>query len=274
MIQFEPLGPSDCILAEGLSISKDGHVVSWVDIQSNRVFVKDTNSEKVHTYTNWNFPSCTFQSELDWIYVAHDAGIDKFNLNSMEFQNCISWFQPGDDLRCNDGKLDSDGNIWISVMSKSMEVGKASIWKWDRRNNPIRIKENLTIPNSICIDKKLNRFYYTDTPSNKIFVGDLRSIESAKSIESVFFDGELTPGVPDGSCLDSEGFMWNTRWDGGKIIKISPNGALVGELELPFSKPTSVEINLRGDMYFTTATSSNSENNGGAYIVRKIIQMV
>jgi sugar lactone lactonase YvrE len=170
--------------------------------------------------------------------------------------------------------MDSDGNIWISVMSKSMEAGKASIWKWDRQKNPIRIRENLSIPNSICIDKKLNRFYYTDTPLNKIFVGDLHSIESPSGMESVFFDGDIIPGLPDGSCLDSEGFMWNTRWDGGKIVKISPKGELVGNLELPFPKPTSVEINLRGDMYFTTATSSISENNGGAFIVRKIIPML
>ncbi|QGG93346.1 hypothetical protein GH983_22085 (plasmid) [Agrobacterium sp. MA01] len=47
-------------------------------------------------------------------------------------------------------------------------------------------------------------------------------------------------GLPDGSCLDDEGYIWNCRVGGGNcLVRIHPEGILDCVIELPCSSPTS-----------------------------------
>ncbi len=47
-------------------------------------------------------------------------------------------------------------------------------------------------------------------------------------------------GLPGGSCLDTEGYIWNCRTSGGScIVRISPTGEVDQVIELPCSNPTS-----------------------------------
>ncbi|MDB5979950.1 MAG: senescence marker protein-30, partial [Pseudomonas sp.] len=46
-------------------------------------------------------------------------------------------------------------------------------------------------------------------------------------------------GVPDGSAIDADGFVWNARWDGHCLIRFAPDGSVDRVVELPVSHPTS-----------------------------------
>jgi len=35
-------------------------------------------------------------------------------------------------------------------------------------------------------------------------------------------------GIPDGSAIDVDGCVWNARWDGGAILRITPEGKVIG----------------------------------------------
>lgn len=45
--------------------------------------------------------------------------------------------------------------------------------------------------------------------------------------------------MPDGSCMDSEGCLWNARFGGSCVVRITPQGKLDQVLELPVTNPTS-----------------------------------
>jgi len=53
----------------------------------------------------------------------------------------------------------------------------------------------------------------------------------------VFICG-LQRGVPDGSAVDTEGYLWNCRFFGGCILRIAPNGTLDRIIEMPVSNVT------------------------------------
>src|SRR3546814_18280473 len=44
-------------------------------------------------------------------------------------------------------------------------------------------------------------------------------------------------GLPDGSTVDAEGCLWNTIWGGGRIVRYSPDGETLLEIDLPVSNP-------------------------------------
>jgi sugar lactone lactonase YvrE len=45
--------------------------------------------------------------------------------------------------------------------------------------------------------------------------------------------------TPDGSAIDSEGFLWNAQWDGWRVVRYAPDGRLDRVIDLPVQRPTS-----------------------------------
>ena len=42
--------------------------------------------------------------------------------------------------------------------------------------------------------------------------------------------------------MDSEGFLWSARFDGSRVLRHSPDGEVVDEIELPVSRVTSCAL--------------------------------
>jgi sugar lactone lactonase YvrE len=47
------------------------------------------------------------------------------------------------------------------------------------------------------------------------------------------------PGVPDGSSVDSEGFVWNAVFDGGCLVRYAPDGRIDRVVPLPVTRPSA-----------------------------------
>jgi L-arabinonolactonase len=46
------------------------------------------------------------------------------------------------------------------------------------------------------------------------------------------------PGVPDGSCVDADGFVWTAVWEGHRFVRYAPDGRIDCVVEVPVRKPT------------------------------------
>jgi sugar lactone lactonase YvrE len=78
--------------------------------------------------------------------------------------------------------------------------------------------------------------YYTDSPSRTMSVFDFASTSGAISNRRTFFKVPDSLGedcVPDGCAMDAEGYLWIAIHAGGKILRVSPKGEVVGEVDLP-----------------------------------------
>lgn len=56
----------------------------------------------------------------------------------------------------------------------------------------------------------------------------------------VFADLTGLEGEPDGSIIDSEGYLWNALWGGKRLIRFAPDGSMERTLRLPAPHPTCV----------------------------------
>lgn len=68
-------------------------------------------------------------------------------------------------------------------------------------------------------------------------------------------------GAPDGLTVDSEGFIWSSRWGGWKVSRYNPSGKLEREVRLPVHYPTSCAFGADrlDELYATSARTRVSE---------------
>ncbi|MDH3250223.1 MAG: SMP-30/gluconolactonase/LRE family protein, partial [Acidimicrobiia bacterium] len=69
-------------------------------------------------------------------------------------------------------------------------------------------------------------------------------------------------GIPDGLTIDSEGCLWLALWDGGRVLRYSPDGQVIGEVRLPVSRVTSCAFGgARLDRLFITTAAVGSSSD-------------
>jgi sugar lactone lactonase YvrE len=61
--------------------------------------------------------------------------------------------------------------------------------------------------------------------------------------------------VPDGLTVDAEGHLWVARWGAGCVVRVDPDGTIVGRIDLPVSQVSSCTFGGPDldDLYITTA---------------------
>jgi len=264
-MQYEVISNSRATLGEGISIRPNKAEVSWVDIEDNKVFWKNLDSGESGVLLDFEFPSCTFSDGDAGMFISHLGGIDWVDKNYENRQACTTWFPKDSGLRCNDGKMDGRGNIWISTMSISHLSNQGAIWFWDRKSQPSLVVDNLTIPNSIAVDEVRDKIYFADSAKNTIYHGNLSSgSNSIYSIQDFFFSRH---GTPDGSTLDPSGNLWNTRWEASSVLKINWEGEVIADISTPFSRPTSCVLSHSNNELLVTSASTENDSLSG-YTVR------
>jgi sugar lactone lactonase YvrE len=80
--------------------------------------------------------------------------------------------------------------------------------------------------------------YHTDNARRVVYAFDLNE-NGALANKRVFVRFEDAWGYPDGMTTDSEGGVWIAHWDGARVSRFTPDGALDRSIALPVSRPTS-----------------------------------
>ncbi|MEM9738419.1 MAG: SMP-30/gluconolactonase/LRE family protein [Pseudomonadota bacterium] len=152
--------------------------------------------------------------------------------------------------RLNDGRAAPDGGLWIGSMANNVgRDGSAGALKGDlgrlfnlRHGQSARVhKCGIGISNTVCFSPDSRYFYFGDTPRNVIWRYDYDGSTGSLSNETVFFEG-FDRGVPDGSTIDSDGYLWNCRFAGGCIVRVAPSGRVDRVIEMPVSNITTCEF--------------------------------
>lgn len=150
--------------------------------------------------------------------------------------------------RLNEGQVAPDGSYWVGTMQNNLtEDGRPKPIE-GKKGQLLRIARNgavtaLTgdrfgITNTmVWLDD--SRFVTADTTTNTLFAYDVDPagdrLENRRP-----FTPPFPRGLPDGSCLDTEGFVWNCRVaEGGCLVRFAPDGEIDRVVDLPCSSPTS-----------------------------------
>lgn len=277
---FDPKLILDCKNrhGEGIIWCEKKQLILWTDIEGKRLWMFSPETEETESY---EMPDrlCAFMIwREDTILAAFDSYLATFSLGDMRIYKFFD-FEPDNPFsRLNDGKQDPYGNFIVGGMIESESSDtKTSVIKIDNNLRVHTLMNGITCANSICFSNDGTIMYFSDTPEKTIlaysYSPDCISLKDATEV----YKGEGRFSYPDGSAVDSEGYIWNAVWNGYAVIRIHPETGIVDKIvELPVKNPTCVVIG--GDemntLYITTSQYqmtaeeiSKAPFSGGLYSV-------
>jgi len=211
----------------------------WVDIEGRLLQRLDPATGAVE---RWSMPeriACFALRETGGLIVAFASGIAFYDLDT----GAIDWIaRPEAHIptnRFNEGKCDRQGRFWTGSMDDGLGASSGALYRVDPDRSIEKMLDGIGISNSIVWSPDDTTFYFADTLEGRIDRFDFDAERGRLSNRRTFVDLAGSGMGPDGSAVDAEGCLWNAQWDGWRVARYSPDGALIGALALPVQKPTS-----------------------------------
>ena len=186
-------------------------------------------------------------AEGESLVVAAHGGVYRMDLESGELGNRVARPDEGQPFnRCNDAGTDAKGRFWFGTMQNNLApdgspipftLREGALYRLDHDLSLRKVIGRIGIANTLCWSPDNGTFYFADSDKGVIRAYDFDLEAGELSNPRVFAEHER--GVPDGSAMDSEGFLWNARWDGNCVIRFDPKGRVDRIVELPVSQVTS-----------------------------------
>lgn len=165
------------------------------------------------------------------------------------------------DTRFNDGRCDAKGRLFAGSYYPPKDYDGANLWSIDGEGVINKIANDLLTTNGIAFSPDNKTFYYADTPKHCIYRCDYDLETGRVSNRSIFHQFPFGQGRPDGASVDQEGCYWTALYEGGRIARLSPQGVILEEINVPAKCPTMVAFGGK-DMktLFVTTAGERSES--------------
>jgi sugar lactone lactonase YvrE len=140
--------------------------------------------------------------------------------------------------RYNDGRCDRRGRFWLGTMDCDIRGPTGSFYRLGADGSVHKLLDGISVPNSTAFSPDDRTLYFADTPRHAIWAFDLDIAAGTISNRRVFADLTARKGLPDGSCVDAQGFLWNAEFAGARLTRYAPDGRVERTIELPVKSPT------------------------------------
>lgn len=281
------IGKAVCVAPTG-DVCGEGAV--WHGRQE-AVYWTDINRFLIHRFT----PSdgCV----RSWLFdqpVTALALTDRPEVLAVVLGSCVILWEPEGDVRhtplfrlegwprvrLNDARVDPRGSLWLGSMRNNVNADGSSGEVGGTDGVLIRLegdgwskvwRTGIGIANTLCWSPDRRRFYYGDSLTNTIFVCDYEAASGEIGEERPFLQG-FDRGLPDGSAMDAEGYLWNCRYFGGCVVRVTPDGRVDGVMEMPVGNITTCTFGGSDGktLYVTTARAGAAAGErlaGGLFAV-------
>lgn len=241
------VAPVGDITGEGVVWSADEGAVYWTDI--NRFLIHRMNGDG--SVASWYF-----DEPVTALGLTDRPG----TLIAALASRLILWW-PRDDwretlgstladwpeVRFNDGRPDPLGGFVVGTMGNNVGSdgeglpvvpGIGKLFRFTPEGGFATIQEGIGISNTICWSPDHTIFYFADTLENVIRAHAFDPVEGVFGPARTYL-ANFARGLPDGSAVDSAGYLWNARYGGGCVVRVAPSGEVDRVVELPCGNVTT-----------------------------------
>lgn len=266
------MAPTGDVCGEAATWSVDENRLYWVDI--NRFLVHHIDVA-IGAVTSHLFDEPVVALSLTTLegtlLVALGSKLILFDVDA-DARKDLGVSLPGaPNVRFNDGRSDPNGVFWIGSMGNNVgpngenlnvEDGLGKLFRYQTGGALEQIEAGIGIANTLCWSPDNSIFYFGDTLKNEIRAYPFDAATSTIGTGKPHCAG-FDRGLPDGSTIDAEGFLWNCRFGGGCIVRFAPDGAVDRVIEMPVKNITTCCFGGPdlSTLFVTTASVAKAESD-------------
>ncbi len=243
------------VLGEGPVWVARENALYWVDIKGPRIFRRSFDSGEVRIWTP-PFRVCSLAPRESGGFVAgSENGFAFVDPEAERYELHANPEPERETNRFNDGKLDREGRFWAGTMDDEEVLSTGALYRLHPDRSWRRFDDEYRVTNGPAFSPGGRLMYHNDSARQVTYVFDLDADGNAAN-RRAFLEHGKGDGYPDGMTVDAEGCLWIAFWDGWCVRRYSPEGELVGTLELPVQRPTSCAFGgPKLDRLFVTSAS-------------------
>ncbi|MFN3171728.1 MAG: SMP-30/gluconolactonase/LRE family protein [Hyphomicrobiales bacterium] len=270
--QIQCVAPTGDICGEAATWSADENRVYWVDINRFVVHRMDVASGAVTSHL-FEEPvvALSLTTKQDTLLVALGSKLTVLHVNSDSREDLGVTLPASPQVRFNDGRTDPNGVFWIGSMGnnvgpngENLDVtnGLGKLFCYRSGGALEEMEAGIGIANTLCWSPDASTFYFGDTLKNEIRAYPFDAATSSIGEGQTHFAG-FDRGLPDGSAIDAQGYIWNCRFGGGCIVRVAPNGNVDRVIEMPVKNITTCCFGGTdlSTLYVTTASVMKDEGD-------------
>ena len=253
---------SSCLLGESPLWHPDERCLYWLDILAGKLFRYDpAKGESETCYEGDPIGGMTLQENGDLLLFMARGAVATWHEGKLT--QIIKEIPDERETRFNDVIAAPDGSIFCGTMPTDSRPGR--LYHLSCGGELTIVLEGIGISNGLGFTIDGLGLYYTDSAKGEIYQFDYGRSSGEISNQRVFVSStEPADGIPDGLTVDRDGYVWSCRWDGGCIIRYTPEGVEDRRIELPARQVTSLVFAGTGlrQLFVTSAGGEDREANG------------
>jgi len=239
---------SKCWLGEGPTWHAREQALYWTDVPAKKLHRWHPQSGAHKTWPTPEMVTSIGVRRKGGLIVASLTGIDFFDTGSGAVTRFAAPEKDKPKNRSNDGKCDRQGRFWYGTMMNNLADdgsetpitgNTGGLYRIDPDGRVTPFENALGIANTFAWTNDNRTMYFGDT-FDAIYAYDFDAAAGRVSNRRVFAKADTAKyGFGDGSTIDAEGCLWNCRWDGGCIIRWTPDGKMDQVIQMPCRRVTS-----------------------------------
>lgn len=229
----------------------------WIDIPNRRIRRWFAGTGALESWEMPQDPGCIAPAASGGLVIALRDGIYRARGWGELLTPLVRFSHDVKTTRFNDGKCDSLGRLWAGTLYEPKDARRAELYCIDCRpdngqgGKPIvQLKaHNAITANGLAWAPDGRAMYWADTAHHIVHAWDWEAQGNALRHHRVFQQFQPKPagwkpgqpgygGRPDGAAVDSAGHYWVAMFEGQRLLKFSPAGALLAEVPVPVRCPT------------------------------------
>jgi sugar lactone lactonase YvrE len=231
----------------------------WVDILPGLIHTTEPHTGATATASIENpVGAVALTGDSDFLLAVGGgyAGFDGQNVGAID----VVTTGPGQ--RMNDGALDPVGRFVAGSITED-RTPSGALFSRDLDGTVTTLFGGVTVSNGLAWSGDGAQLFYVDSALQSIDVMDYDVDSGAVSGRRTWVEIPDETGTPDGLTIDAEGCLWLALWGGASVLRFSPEGRMIGVVELPVSRVTSCAFGgpELDRLYITTAGVGASEGD-------------
>ncbi len=233
-------------------------VLYWADILAGRLHRLDPRDGSVSTLQLPEELGCFGLREQGGFIVALRSGIYLLDAQGQLGERLAENPTGAEYSRFNDGRVDPWGRFWAGTLWQPRDRNGGQLLRVDAEHRAQVMAGDVMVSNGLAFSPDRAWAYHSDTPNHVLYRYPLDEDGQPGPRQLLREFARGSGGRPDGATFDSAGCYWSAQFDGGRVLRLSPDGQVLDEIQLPTRWPTMVAFG--GEDLRTLYITSSREN--------------